>query len=168
VTEKSEAFGLSPVILAELDRLASLNPDGSLEAARLLDAARPPESVLHGQFTWDEAEAAEAHRLNQARGLIRRYKVRVTYEQASGEVRDILVRGFTAASAAGEHGRVRGTYLPTAGLGGHARTVLLQRMQREVRSLRARYGHLQEFWALIDEARAEHDPGEGPAAAASG
>jgi hypothetical protein len=165
VTENPGAFGLSPDIIAELDRLASLNPDGSLEAAQVLDAERPPESVLHGQFTWDDAEAAEAHRLNQASGLIRRYKVRVTYEQASGEVRDILVRGFVAASTAGEPGRAPGTYLPIAGLDGRARTVLLQRMQREVRSLRARYGHLEEFWAMIDEVRAERDPAEGSAAA---
>lgn len=167
MTDKPEPSGLSPAIIAELDRLASLAPDGSLEAAQVLDAARPPESVLHGQFTWDDAEAAEAHRLNQARGLIRRYKVRVTYEQASGEVRDVLVRGFVAASTAGEPSRAPGTYLPVAGLDGRARTVLLQRMQREVRSLRVRYGHLQEFWALVDEISAERVPGSG-AAAASG
>jgi hypothetical protein len=167
VTEKAEAFGLSPGVIAELDRLASLDPDGSLEAAQVLDAARPLESVLHGHFTWDDAEAAEVHRLNQARGLIRRYKVRVVYEEASGEVRDILVRGFMAASQAGEPGRAPGTYLPVAGLDGRARTVLLQRMQREVRSLRVRYGHLQEFWALVDEIRDERDPGD-RAAAASG
>lgn len=167
MTDKTEAFGLKPSVIAELDRLASLSPDGSLGAARVLDAARPPESVLHGEFTWDDADAAEAHRLNQARGLIRRYKVRVVYEQASGEVRDVLVRGFIAASQAGEPGRAPGTYLPVTGLDGRARQVLLQRMQREVRALRVRYGHLQEFWALVDEVRAEGDPGSG-AAAASG
>jgi hypothetical protein len=145
VTEMAEAFGLNPGIIAELDRLASLRPDGSLEAAQVLDAARPLESVLHSQFTWDDAEAAEAHRLGQARGLIRRYKVRVVYEQASGEVRDVLVRGFVAASRAGEPGRVPGTYLPVTALDGKARNVLLQRMQREIRSLKVRYGHLQRI-----------------------
>jgi hypothetical protein len=165
MTEKTEAFGLNPVIIAELDRLASLSPDGSLEAAHVLDAARPPESVLHSHFTWDDVEAAEVYRLNQARGLIRRYKVRVAYEQASGEVRDVLVRGFVAASTAGEPGRAPGTYLPVTGLGGQARNVLLQRMQREIRALRVRYGHLQEFWALIDEIRAERDAGNESAAA---
>jgi len=165
VTEKTEVTGLSPAIAAELDRLASLSPDGSLEAALVLDAARPPESVLHGEFTWDDTEAAEAYRLDQARGIIRRYKIRVTYQAASGEERDMLVRGFTAAATAGEPGRAPGTYLPTAGLSGQSRNLLLQRMQREVRSLRVRYGHLQEFWALVDEIRAENEPGNGSAAA---
>jgi len=167
MTGKAEAFGLNPGVIAELDRLASLHPDGSLEAAQVLDAARPLGSVLHSQFTWDDAEAAEAHRLGQASGLIRRYKVRVVYQQASGELRDVLVRGFVAASRAGEPARPPGTYLAVTTLDGQARNVLLQRMQREIRSLKVRYGHLQEFWALIDEIRAESDPGGG-AAAASG
>ncbi|HEY2088260.1 MAG TPA: hypothetical protein VGH54_19865 [Mycobacterium sp.] len=165
MTENTGASALNPVIIAELDRLASLSPDGSLEAASVLDAARPPESVLHAQFTWDDEEAAEAHRLNQARSLIRRYKVRVTYQEASGEERDVLVRGFVAASSVGEVGRAAGTYLPAAGLSGQARNLLLQRMQREIRSLRVRYGHLQEFWALVDEIRAENEPSNGSAAA---
>lgn len=60
------------------------------EAVR--EAARDPASPLHDEFTWDDGEAAEAYRLEQARGLIRKIRITVQVEErivrAVGYIRD--------------------------------------------------------------------------------
>lgn len=45
--------------------------DGALSPAAVVEAAEPKGSPLHGYFTWDDAAAGTAHRLDQARQLIR-------------------------------------------------------------------------------------------------
>ena len=56
--------------------LAALeNDDGVITPEAVVAAAAPPDSALHGYFTWDDAKAAHAHRLDQARTLIRSVKV---------------------------------------------------------------------------------------------
>jgi hypothetical protein len=52
---------------------------GVCDPALLVDAARPESSPLHGLFLWDDAVAAERHRLLQAKGIIR--SVRVTFHE---------------------------------------------------------------------------------------
>lgn len=59
------------------DELISLVEDGALEPERVVDAARNPNSSMHDQFEWDDSAAAEAHRLSQARALIKRVKIEV-------------------------------------------------------------------------------------------
>ena len=44
---------------------------GRLDPKEVVDAARSPKSALHDRFEWDDTTAAEAYRLQQARGLIR-------------------------------------------------------------------------------------------------
>jgi hypothetical protein len=59
-------------IRAELERLRRAN-DGLLRPVDVVDAARSPKSVLHGQFQWDDSTAAHEYRLWQARELIAVY-----------------------------------------------------------------------------------------------
>ena len=54
---------------------------GRLSAEEVLEAARPVASPLHGFFEWDDSKAAEAHRLEQARDLIRRVKIELEFEE---------------------------------------------------------------------------------------
>lgn len=51
---------------------------GRLTPEAVVEAASDPDSPLHSAFTWDDAEAAHQHRLDQARFLIRRVRVDVT------------------------------------------------------------------------------------------
>lgn len=51
--------------------LETIKGEGRLTPGAVVDAARPEDSPLHKLFEWDDAKAAEAHRLSQARGLIR-------------------------------------------------------------------------------------------------
>ncbi len=69
-------------VSVELDRILSTN--GELTALGVLDDARDPKSTLHSHFTWDDSEAAEAHRLHEARQLIRSVSV-IMWDEERGE-----------------------------------------------------------------------------------
>ena len=53
----------------ELERIR--NECGSLTGKTIVDESRPEDAVLHRAFEWDDEKAAEAHRMHQARTLIR-------------------------------------------------------------------------------------------------
>jgi hypothetical protein len=59
------------------EELEAIAAGGVLHPADVVEAARNPNSAMHNQFEWDDSEAAEAYRLQQARALIRRVKVNV-------------------------------------------------------------------------------------------
>ena len=58
------------VIGAELLKIADIN-GGSLEPERVVEAAKAKSHPLHDFFEWDDKKAGHAHRVNQARSLIR-------------------------------------------------------------------------------------------------
>ncbi len=43
---------------------------GGLEPPEIVEVARNPDSVLHGEFEWDDRAAAERWRIRQARSLV--------------------------------------------------------------------------------------------------
>lgn len=57
--------------------LEAIAVGGVIHPADVVEAARDPGSAMHRQFEWNDGEAAEAYRLQQARALIRRVKVNV-------------------------------------------------------------------------------------------
>lgn len=61
--------------------LKTLERAGKLTPEQVVEAARDRKSVLHALFEWDDAKAASAWRLEQARGLIRSVQVMVTVGQ---------------------------------------------------------------------------------------
>lgn len=56
----------------ELKRLAK---HGEVTAAVVIDAARPEDAPLHAAFEWDDAVAAEKHRAEQARLILRSIRI---------------------------------------------------------------------------------------------
>lgn len=58
-------------VLGEALEAISAKAGGHLMPASVVDAARDRKNPLHKHFEWDNAVAAEAYRLDQARGLIR-------------------------------------------------------------------------------------------------
>lgn len=62
--------GLSKAAKAELEDVR-LSHRGVLRPQAVVDRARDEESALHRYFTWDDTEAAEQWRLEQARRVIR-------------------------------------------------------------------------------------------------
>lgn len=58
--------------MSYIDELRALeDADGMLMPERVVEFASNPDTALHSRFTWDDTEAAKAHRLWQARVLIR-------------------------------------------------------------------------------------------------
>ncbi len=58
------------IVYAELESIRK-QYGGILRPEAVVERARLPDNVLHGRFTWDDEEAAEQWRLEQARQLIR-------------------------------------------------------------------------------------------------
>jgi hypothetical protein len=63
------------LLAAHLERLADSR--GRITPARVVENARPVNSLLHDRFEWDDAKAAELHRLDQARVLIASVEVQI-------------------------------------------------------------------------------------------
>ena len=63
--------------------ITGLEKAGRITAHAVLDAARPASSPIHDCFDWDDSEAAEKWRLEQARELIRRVKIELVYQEVS-------------------------------------------------------------------------------------
>lgn len=72
--------------------------EGSCPPKRLVDEARPEDSPLHRLFDWNDETAAEAHRRNQARQIIRSVEIRIVEG-----VNEISTSAFISV------GRVEGT-----------------------------------------------------------
>lgn len=54
--------------------------DGDLQVRAVVEEARDENSPLHGEFTWEDDEAAERWREVEARNLIRRFKLEIVRE----------------------------------------------------------------------------------------
>ena len=59
------------------------NENGRLTPEGVLGSARDPGSPIHGEFEWDDAKAGHAHRLDQARSLIRSVKIVITFKKST-------------------------------------------------------------------------------------
>jgi len=72
-------------LVAALKEIAKRH-DGVLVPNDVVEAARNSDHPLHDEFEWDDGKAAEAHRVDQARSLIKRVKLEVTVRQVTIEV----------------------------------------------------------------------------------
>lgn len=61
-----------------LDKLIELERNDKLEPETVVSEATDPGSPLYTHFEWDDSTAAHEWRLQQARQLIRRYKIIIT------------------------------------------------------------------------------------------
>jgi len=56
--------------------------------------AESPDSPLHKHFNWDDVTAAHQHRLAQARTLLNKYRITITYDREPGVPTTIQVPAF--------------------------------------------------------------------------
>lgn len=84
--------------------IRSLDPWAKIEdidPAKVVDSARPVDSPIHDQFEWDDHAAAQAHRLDQAKGLLRSLRVVVEHrEQVETECKVHVSRAATGTDGA--------------------------------------------------------------------
>ena len=81
----------SNAVRQELHRLKREYGEGDDLAQHVLETARAPTSVLHGEFEWDDSVASERYRLIQARHLIRSIEV-VRIERRVSDVTIAIAR----------------------------------------------------------------------------
>lgn len=117
-----------------------------LTPALVVQEFSDPAHPHHRKINWDDASAADEHRLSQARQLIR--SVRVKYREAD-ELRPAgYVRAFHAVAVPGS---ARPVYEPLERIAADpvATELLLRQMRRDWETLRRRYEAFAEFWDLV-------------------
>jgi hypothetical protein len=124
--------------------------DGELTPRAVVEAARDQSSPLHAHiFHVPVEEAAERYYLDRASRLIRKY--RIIYRSPGGE--SGRVRAYVSTMS--ETGPV---YRPTEDVlaDDFQRALLLQSLKRDIKTLKAKYGHLEEFTAIVLTELREH------------
>lgn len=133
---------------AELERIRRAN--GGLTPEAVLDSARSHNAVLHGAFEWDDAKAAEAHRLDQAGHVIRSITVDVSRSNVEPPK---TIRAFISVEQRGErHYQSLDVVMSDAEL----RHQAIVRAWAELVAWRQRHAELVEFakvFAVIEEAQ---------------
>lgn len=116
---------------------------GELQPADVVADAKNPNSPLHSYFEWNDGAAAEAYRLQQARGLIRSVVAIYTRPEEPA----IRAKAFVHIP---EKGAPHYRSMPDALSKTKTRQLVLQRAWRELQAWRQRYRDLKEFSALVD------------------
>ena len=129
----------------ELDAIR-VESGGQLHPQAVVAGARDPRSVLHPHFEWDDKKAADAHRMDQARALIR--SIRIIDEEDDDRARPAFL-SIRAADGVGY--RSYHDVLSSPDL----RERLLAQAQRDLDSWTQRYRELREIVELIEPARRE-------------
>lgn len=122
---------------------------GYLTPNLVVEEATPKAHPLHGRFEWDNRLAGAAWRREQAHQLIR--SVRVAY------LTDERPKNVRAYLAVPRPDSLRPSYEPTETVMADefTRRIVLTQMEREWRTLQARYGDLVEFADLVRASVAE-------------
>lgn len=116
---------------------------GELTPKDVLDDARHDNSPLHPFFEWDDGEAAEQYRLQQARGLIRS----VVAIYVSDDKPAVRQRAYIHVPEAGaQHYRETSHAMSQT----KTRKLVLERAWRELQAWRKRYADLKEFASLVE------------------
>lgn len=117
---------------------------GELTPQDVLDDARHDNSPLHTFFEWDDSAAAEAYRLQQARGLIR--AVVAVYTREDEGKTAVRTRAYVhVPEPSAPHYREASHALSQA----KTRKMVLDRAWNELKAWKARYKDLSEFAGLI-------------------
>lgn len=136
------------IIRSELE---SLKRDGKVRPVDVVEAARDEDSPLHGYFTWDDSEAANQYRLEEARRLLRVFVV--TELREVGDTR-AYVSLTTDRRAEGGGYRILADVMDSEELSAQMLADAmadLARVQQKHRAIK----RLAKVWESIDEARTE-------------
>lgn len=133
-------------VAAELARIQHESP---LTAQRVVNAARPDDAPLHPLFEWDNAMAAEAYRLDQARMLIRSIDIIVQPSTPDGprEIYPVYVH------VPAQKTHTPGTYVPSTLLTQH-----VDQAQRALREALLNVEGAQRLLLHIQRLMGEHSP----------
>lgn len=125
------------------ERLEELRAEagGYVKAEDVLNDARSPNSVFHSAFEWNNSEAAELYRLNQARSLIRAVTVKIeTGEQ---------IKTFRAFVSIRQEDSSKYTSAVSAMSDEELRKQLLQKAWQDLQAWRKKYAELRDLAEVV-------------------
>ena len=145
-----------------LTQMARRN-NGVLKVDDVLAEARDENSILHRHFEWDDSEAAEQYRRQQARALIQKCRIQLV------ETSPVEIRAFVSLPTDREHG---GGYRLTSEIMGNQ--YLKDEMLRDIRMTIQRWTQklhlldqdLAELLMQVEERVSKESTGENRSAAA--
>jgi len=114
---------------------------GRLIAADVLEVAKPLDNALHRYFEWDDAAAAEQHRLSQARLLVRSV---VLVETSQGEIRPIRAFAKVTTEEINSYEPI-GSVMADKTL----REAVLREVRSEIKSLREKVATFEELGDVL-------------------
>ncbi len=120
---------------------------GALTPDAVVDAARAQSHPLHEHFNWDDTDAAEAWRRQQARHLIARVKVMIPKTTARG-VKEVRVRALASVVSPLTCGR---EYMPVQEIGQDPElsVQVLEQIRRDLTSLRRKYSAYEDLFEQV-------------------
>lgn len=136
--------GIEPQTVGERLELLRERHGGTLDPADVVADARRSRSPLHKFFEWNDSEAAEQYRLEQARKLIRAVVIIMP---------DLPRRPVRAFVSVRQDGDTERSYTSTvAAMESPAlRAQVLASARAELANWRQRYRNLEEFSKLFDQ-----------------
>lgn len=141
----------------ELDALAERS--GLLTAEAVVEFASNPNTALHKEFTWDNTEAAQKYRLDQARRVIRVY---VRFEPRVQRT----VRAFVSVPS---DRATTGGYRPASAVIDNPRWAMqiAEEVAGKIRNMRGSYAYLKfldGLWDRLDATVKQYldEMGQGP------
>lgn len=117
------------------------NTGGEIAPADVVEDARAIESPLHPCFEWNDAKAADAYRVEQARAVLA--DVMVVYADEIGGAPTEPVRAFVNTPGASGAPTYTGTL--DAMRNAQMRAAVIAQAKRELDGWRRRYRHYQEL-----------------------
>lgn len=131
----------TPAIVSELELIRN-RAGGVLKPNDVVEFAANPNTALHGQFEWDDTEAAREYRLYQARNLIR---VMVTVLPNTAKETRAYVSLVSDRSTDGGYRTMADVLSDDA-----RRAELLEMALADMRRWRDKYGELKELAAIFE------------------
>ena len=128
-------------VVEELKRIANEH-SGLLQPAIVVQEARPSNSPLHSHFEWDDSQAAEKFRIQQARQLIN-----IVVETVPGLKEPVPVFVSLTPDRARDGGGYR--LLTTVLTDKMSKELLLQDALNELEVFQRKYARLKELAALF-------------------
>jgi hypothetical protein len=143
-------IALNEAVEVEFKRLMNQDAQHLLRPEAIVAAARDPQHILHHCFTWDDEAAADSWRIEEARMLIRSYRIDIP------ELK-IKVRALTSLEVDRANGGFRWVrdVLERPDL----REEMIRTAWIELDRIRRKYVNLEELndiWALVDQKRPGH------------
>jgi hypothetical protein len=133
--------GLDPQACGQ--RLAKIEKQAGLTPENVVEDARAASSPLHDGFTWDDSEAAEKFRLDEARYILRAIII-VTSDPIDEDEEPSTVRAFFPVK---EEDEEESSYVNVTDVMSDSklRAKILTRAYDELTAWKERYNNLEEF-----------------------